>query len=909
MHPYRSHRLLHLLASLFLPFLSSPLLWYLFACPSSVCAQDYLAMYGPRVALSLSAKPRGIPEDALFGALDPVVAHWYINQIVPQEYRWKQWDYTNYAERFYQRYLNFSLTGNYFYDVFGNPVTQGWVVYDWNETRPREFGNSLLKAYPYGWMFRNLVIARDEKGEYHYSLMVGDRIRTVLTPLTFSKPTFNGVRWDLAMDEYTGTLLLSRISSPGWGPNFGGISDERTNSTHLLACRMMRTIGEFVTVGATLVNAHQSNSQLPFSRANPLIGELTQAQNKLDVTVLRIILSDDSPEDGRDGAALYAHRAILMDRKGTTILGDTVGFVATVEGGVEHPGYRTADGNELILLTYDFSHPSYRGPAPVEIDHVTFELVLANDYRVEVTSDRQTDVDNAMAPLTVDRADGNVMDKSNPILLRFDYGLPTANQIMGVTLDITDAGGFDLQGEWVLNRRYFQYPNRESRQHHLSFLDASAWYVNASYRRYPAFLFSEVFHVEDTYTTDAFVTDKSGVIDYGDEHLFRYEFVDDNDDFDRYPDWQRMSVDPESADQAVFPGLDENGDFISDFNQNDNPLRPNLFPDYEEPFLRHNVDRPEYLVGVDMNNNGWIDRFENDDQPDYLYKRDHEGYNIYFGTHLFPGARAMLGQTRQRLISGDGRNRTTYLLFAMDTDRSWGRWRAFQYLRRAEDTIPDDLFQWIQPIAAGATHKEMKDPLFYRNAWAGTTYLEYAYRHLFDLTFINRMKYEFLHQPSEEDLLHERGVRRNAHFFGLVNKAEYTRKVSIWTIQSRWKSEFLLERACARELSKRKELRETVSLIVETGFARRHKGRVFKSTKIQMGVEWVYFNPLAKSSSSEEERFRSTVFVAQFTGFSTYLGYRLVTQAGFRIGRQEYRRGLVKMGGAGFMTMYAGILE
>ena len=32
-----------------------------------------------------------------------------------------------------------------------------------------------------------------------------------------------------------------------------------------------------------------------------------------------------------------------------------------------------------------------------------------------------------------------------------------------------------------------------------------------------------------------------------------------------------------------------------------------------------------------MNNNGWIDRFENDEEPDYPYRRDHRGYNIYAG--------------------------------------------------------------------------------------------------------------------------------------------------------------------------------------------------------------------------------------------------------------------------------------
>ena len=79
------------------------------------------------------------------------------------------------------------------------------------------------------------------------------------------------------------------------------------------------------------------------------------------------------------------------------------------------------------------------------------------------------------------------------------------------------------------------------------------------------------------------------------------------------------------GDDRVFPGWDQNNDFIPDFNQNDNAVRANRRPDYDEPFLRFDVDRPEFLFGVDMNNNFWVDQFENDDQPDYPYRKDHRG--------------------------------------------------------------------------------------------------------------------------------------------------------------------------------------------------------------------------------------------------------------------------------------------
>ena len=73
----------------------------------------------------------------------------------------------------------------------------------------------------------------------------------------------------------------------------------------------------------------------------------------------------------------------------------------------------------------------------------------------------------------------------------------------------------------------------------------------------------------------------------------------------------------------MFPGREEINGFLADDNDNlVDQIRPIIKPDWEEPFHRYNVDRPEFLFGVDMNNNAVIDRFENDTEPDFPYKRD-----------------------------------------------------------------------------------------------------------------------------------------------------------------------------------------------------------------------------------------------------------------------------------------------
>ena len=74
--------------------------------------------------------------------------------------------------------------------------------------------------------------------------------------------------------------------------------------------------------------------------------------------------------------------------------------------------------------------------------------------------------------------------------------------------------------------------------------------------------------------TRTFVTSGTGEIDYASERRSVLEFVEDNDYQDRVPDTVRF--DWLSGDNTVFPGWDQNNDFIPDFNQNDNFERINV---------------------------------------------------------------------------------------------------------------------------------------------------------------------------------------------------------------------------------------------------------------------------------------------------------------------------------------------
>ena len=102
----------------------------------------------------------------------------------------------------YQRYVSTTPEGNYIYDVYGNLLTRGWLVFDWRQQNPQPFGSLLRKDGRFGGWFSNLLIASDHKGQLHYAITIGNELRTTLTPMTFSKPRFNGIQWDFQSDKY-----------------------------------------------------------------------------------------------------------------------------------------------------------------------------------------------------------------------------------------------------------------------------------------------------------------------------------------------------------------------------------------------------------------------------------------------------------------------------------------------------------------------------------------------------------------------------------------------------------------------------------------------------------------------------------------------------------------------------------
>jgi hypothetical protein len=835
----------------------------------------------------VSFEPTG--PGVVFDALDPVLRKWYVPQELYAEYGWQPREYSNYSRDLYQRYVSTAQEGEYFYDVYGNYLMRGWLVYDWRQENPQPFGSAVEKSSRFSSWFSNLVIASDHKGQYHYAVTISNRIRTTLTPMTFSKPLFDGLQWDFVSDKYEGTLLLSRISDTG---SSGSTPQQRTDNTNLIGGRLEIQIGDFVTVGGTFVNAHQIHTQVEAFSGNMFTGSLTGDQNATNLGRIDIRISDASPEDGEGGGALFANDIIIYDLEGNRFRGSEIGFRALVEGGFQRRGFLAADGIEEILISYDFNDRTYAGPDISEIKQVRLELVVANDYLIEMASDRQP------VFLEMARAVGNVKDNSNQRVVSLDYGIPTANQIAGLTVEVDDLAGFKGYLEMNVNQRYRQYPNPNRQQHHTASTQDEAFILNVSQSTYPFFAFGELFRVDPGYSTSMSVVDSEGEVDF-DNDFFRYEFVEDNDDQDRIPDWRRKGW--EAGDREIFPGWDENNDFISDFNQNDNEDSPNLVPDYEESFLRYNVDRPEFLYGVDMNHNGWVDRFENDEEADYPYKRDRKGYNFNFGFFMGENARLSVGRQRVEQISDDRRNRATYLVLTARHDIPlWGGLRLFEDLRSVKDDIVDDLFQWVQLPDTRGGQRLVEDPLAAVDTWINTTWLGLDFTRVPGLEVQNKFKWQLYHQRQNDVELELRDRRKNASFTGLINKTEYRWSWRRLTLVPRWKSEFLRRVDVVRSVPKRVEWTQLYMFLV--------RFPVLRSSFIEGGVEYERFRQLRDPvPPGASDSFTGTVLSAQLTNLSDYLGYRLTTILGLEVARRRFEFDDVETRTRGFVTVFAGV--
>ena len=959
-------------------------------------AADHLL--GRRVGDQVVYPARGV--DVMMEALDPTVMRWYLPQELYLETGRRQWAYSNYASDPYRRYLNSSLEGQYFYDTYGNLITRGWRIYDWRQTQPSSSEtSSLTKSSEYVSWFRRVVVSSDVTGDYHYSVTIGDELNTTLTPMTFRKAGFNGVVTSFASGRSRFTGVFGRLTAP--------IVDSQStifleSFTNLTGGRLVTDVRDDVSLGITFVSTHNGNGARKAFSSNPLKGRLTAGQlaQRMDFVALR--LTDDSPEDGEGGAVLTSSdveittslmRPVLVGdsiafvMRDTVILGSSIGYSGAIVGGQLKDGFLTADGPESITISYtlapegdDDDLGSLRlrlqqalslsladaEDAITNIKNLRFRLVLANDYRIEVASDRQANIRNQPQFLPVTRAEGNIKNGLNQREVVFDYGLPTANQILGLTIQTRDLLGFDAYAEFNINNQFRQYPNTEIKKHR-SFSgivgdeQSLAFMVNINRRLGRLDLTGEAFGMDHDYATSLIPVNGLGIADYSPEATDRlYDLVDDNDDNDRHPDQLRLfqgslipprtttsgnfQIEPGGqADPAVFPGYDENNDGLSDFNQNSNGDQENFFPDYEEPFLRHNTDRPEFLFGMDMNNNGWVDRFENDNEPDYPYKKDHWGYNVHGRVDLIPGVLFTVGQLDQERRQTNHRSRVAYAIAAYDRDHpTWGRLRVFDMLKSTKDDIRDDLVQWLMPESefgdpglSSGSNQSVVDPMGAQDAWINSFFADWQYQSPRLWRMTHKIKWETWRQrdtdkvfevdQAGELLLDEedeplvaldplrsdtRDGRKESGFFGVINKVDYQFGWRRLTLTPRIKSEVVRFVPFGRQSSRRRTWDLIPSLLVRIP--------LMKQSAIELGWEQRLFYELRHdedklSAGRRTGDFGGMVLAAQLVNNRAYLGYMLRMQMGVLLDRRRLEivgsKSETLTSGLAFLTVFGSLRD
>ena len=827
------------------------------------------------------------------GALAPNRRKWYLPQNLYYEYAWRGWEYSNYARNDYQRYVNILLEGTRQYDPFGNYIARGWKIYDWTENSPERLGSGIFKNQFYNTWFSNLVVSTAQKGQFHSSLTLSDAIRTTLTPLTFSKPAFNGLQWDFLTDKYAVTILASRLSSPGFPALTAQTSEpsRSENTSRLLAGRGVGQVGDFAQVGLTWVNVANTTSTLTLGD-NSFKGVLTEPQNQGSVETVVVRISDDSPETPQSGALLFFDQVVVNGQPHPEIR-------PLIRGGIRSEGNLEARGTDVIELIYDIRN-DFRPTEDVQdlgsIEKLEFELIIANDYLVEVSSNKQTDRLGGQVFLPVAQASNEVTDGSNQRFINFDYGLPVAHEVIGVDVEINKLNGLDLRAEYAVNRRFRRFPNGNFGVNELDPEKdrAEAAYVTASYSNYPWFAYSEAFDMDPDYSTTAFITNSLGAVDYSDEQRHLFEFVDDNDDQDRFPDWQRINQMGlvgdvvGGADNSVFPGLDENNDFVSDFNQNANSR-----PDYAEPFLRYAVDPPEFLFGMDMNNNTLIDRFEDDRQPDFPYERDRRGYNMYGGLMLAERTQLNVGRLREKMPSSARKSRSTYGLLTAEMNLPGWNIGLIEHAKWVKDNIEDDRLIWRDPTGS----ENFNDPLDNQDTFVNTLYLHARYTKVRDLDVQTKVKYETFNQRGDQA-----DLKRDRSFFGLINKAGYTTELTEnLTLWPRWKSTFRRETPSSKTSLKSRDLEETLFLVARYS--------LLSDTWLEGGVEFSWFENLKKRPDEPPpgfvDDFRSQLVSILISNSSAYLGYRLTLNTGLQLRRTKFPKEDTRKESIGFVRIFA----
>lgn len=702
-------------------------------------------------------------------------------------------------------------------DVFKTGAQSGVVA---DETALRnEFG--MLSVSHEGWKGRAA------------SFFMGRGPTSTFSQLVLYQPDFSGVRADLNVGNQDISLIFSRgglwAGRSLYSDFTGNLSGIISMSPVLLYGGHWQTHLGALELGASFLR--QVQSSIKGDRRSLYRGGLPYPDLQQPKTLV-VRVSDDSPDD-QEGIEVYGVEILL--RVGESGELRTGSADAQAQGAVfdrllqpQVQGRRVGDHwlAQGAAETVDFT---FVLPAQLDAESVEVVAQVAGDYRIGVRqvhdflspgtglseerswpSPSQLNAVNVAFKdnpkesepfYTVVRAEGNPRTAA-PRLVRFRHAIPTGQSFYGLSGRI-EAQQLTLEGELVANPQEFMFPTaggkREQRQSYGGFLRLRRELGRAGGAG------AEVFRLDPTYGGwydsrrggAVFFTDVAGDARGGEtvaveSRTQEFPLYADNDDHDRWPDDMIEDYpyvpkgafeDPEylggRPESGVYPGLDLDGDRIYDMDVNRNGLG-----DWFEPFFAYDIDPPDFVYGIDFNNNAVPDFRENDAEPDYPYRRDREGTHLFFDLGRRPAwlDRVTLGGYRLHEQAGGGKSGAFYARADLHLTLGGVSLTFNNDLKRVKDDIPDAVYRFVLTNDSKifgrintSAFTPPPDPLLMRDSMVNTAFAQTRYAPVQAFEVVNSFKYLVNRRFAADDRLENQlQDSRTMGSFTMVNKAQYT---------------------------------------------------------------------------------------------------------------------------------------
>ncbi|MFC1716120.1 hypothetical protein ACFL6S_20785 [Candidatus Poribacteria bacterium] len=614
----------------------------------------------------------------------------------------------------------FDPLGNLIFEGKGEPLysldsTYGLIEGGAVARREKKFRDQLKTTY--------VTFGVGDSGKLRHAISVGG-FPTRFSSLTLNKRQSDAIGWEVAFPQSRGKMstFISKLTNTTIGKEDRTL--ESSSDWYMAGARARADLGiwdialgsrefaaELPSIGVSYVNKYFTNYDLT-QTSNPFGGVVEHNPPEY----LYVRFRDGSPENP-GGARLFEIKLFINNSFSPeySFIGGREPLSILIDSDNSSTDGQSRWVDEEGIFTYRFFIPNSS-----EVESARFEVYIANDYVVELSTDNST-------YRVVLSAEGNITDGSNRGWRIFHYGESIGESTLGIDIDMTIAGvAMRAERAWLVkNMQFPSYRGQKSEE------VADAWFVDAN-RRWGSFLLA----AEYTYI-DPFYSASS--------------FLDDDDDDDGYLDGEE----PFLPDVATENDLD--GDRIMD---------------WEDDFLLFRRDQPKFRLGLsqefmDFNNNGEPDKYENDNKPEYRfdYEEGSKGYRTYL---IFEpsveGLTIIQGYQKKSLILDKKSARTRFALvtFAPSEIPNFGTLQLRLMTKRAHDIIPDDLVN-------------RKDNLALQNSLSNIVTLIADYKRIEGLILTTKLKYQY-----DADF---HGKRRVIDTI-LINQVRYNIKVGSDTILS-----------------------------------------------------------------------------------------------------------------------------